>query len=84
MLCVCRIPEEECFGVQTQTLKPYQKQCGGNFLNSIIIIIWSFFSLLSLSLSFSLALFQRRLKVESTGVGITCELSSRLSEALLW
>lgn len=73
---MCRIPEEECFGVQTQTLKPYRKECGGNFLNSIII-----------SSSFSppsLSLFQRRLKVESTGVGITCELSSRLSEALLW
>lgn len=53
---MCRIPEEECLGVQTQTLKPYQKQCGGNFLNSIIIIIWSCF-LSSLSLSLSLALF---------------------------
>lgn len=83
MLCMCRIPEEECFGVQTQTLKPYQKQCGGNFLDSIIIIIRSCF-LSSLFLSLALALFQRRLKVESTGVGITCELSSRLSEALLW
>lgn len=42
------------------------------------------FFLSPLCLSLSLALFQRRLKVESTGVGITCELSSRLSEALLW
>lgn len=65
---MCRIPEEECFGVQTQTLKPYQKQCGGNFL-----IPSSSSGLLSLSRSLSLS--RTRLKVESTGVGITCELS---------
>lgn len=73
---MCRIPEEECFGVQTQTLKPYQTMW------------WQFFEfhhhqVSSLSL-LSLSLSRRKLKVESTGVGITCELSSGLSEALLW
>lgn len=77
---MCRIPEEECFGVQTQTLKPYQTMWWQFFEFHHHHLV--FFSLLSLSLA--LFLFQRRLKVESTGVGITCELSSRLSEALLW